>query len=150
MKNYQSAGFFWKAIHICTKVRRLSLSFCILFYCSVVRTFTKQPPHRTGAVPNISRGAEDASTISKLNRTACGRECGRLCTFHEAENARLLFGKQSKSRMVAIKYFCAGLEGAYTIEKTIDTLHDCVSQFNTQNRWVTKHTFRGSYQDTWL
>ena len=82
--------------------------------------------------------------------TTCGCECGRLCTFHEAKNARLLFAKQSTSRMVAIKYFCAGLEGAYTIDKTIDTLHDCVSQFNTQNRWVTKYTFRGLYQDTWL
>ena len=72
------------------------------------------------------------------------RLCERLCTIHEAENARLLFTKCQNSIQSAwaqSNTFCACLEGAYVIDKTINTRHDRVSSFMHGNRVTRSNTY---------
>ena len=72
------------------------------------------------------------------------RLCERLCTIHEAEKARLLFTKCQNSIQSAwaqSNTFCACLEGAYIIAKTINVLHDRVSSLMHGNRVARSNTY---------
>ena len=83
---------------------------------------------------NVSRAFLRVANWSSAIRM---RLCERLCAIHEAENARLLFTKWQNSIQSAwaqSNTFCACLEGAYIIDKTINALHDRASSFMHRSR----------------
>ena len=90
---------------------------------------------------NVSRAFLRVANWSSAIRM---RLCERLCAIHEAENARLLFTKWQNSIQSAwaqSNTFCACLEGAYIIQKTINTLHDSASSFIHATRVAVKYLF---------